>query len=345
MKRVVVIKGDGVGPELVEAAMIVLKGVKANENIEFLIMDAGSEWWKEHGEDSYFPKETWEAILKADAVYKAPTTTIFGPGSPKSVPITIRQTFDLYANVRPVRTIGRLKGPLGYVDMLFIRENTEGLYWGKEFYVGNDTAIAMRKVSRKGSERIVRFAFKEAKRKGWKTVIVVHKANVLKLTDGLFLECARRVAEEFPEIGLQEYIVDNFAQQLVKNPQRFNQNVIVGPNLYLDILTDEAGALVGSIGMLYSANIGDNFAMFEPAHGSAPKYKGLYKVNPTAMILSGAWMLEYLGEKEKGRAIFEAVEKVIAERKKVTYDLGGNASTLEMAEAIAEEAEKLLGIS
>lgn len=277
-------------------------------------------------------------------MYKAPTTTIFGPGSPKSVPITIRQTFDLYANVRPVRTIGGLEGPLGYVDMLFVRENTEGLYWGREFYAGEGVAIAMRKISRKSSERIAKFTFKEAMRKGWDSVIAIHKANVLKITDGLFLECIRKVAQEFPEIELQEYIVDNFAQQLVKNPQRFNQNVIVGPNLYMDILTDEAGALVGSIGMLYSANIGDNFAMFEPAHGSAPKYKGLYKVNPTAMILSGAWMLEYFGERGKGEAIFKATEKVIAEREKVTYDLGGDASTLEMAEAIAEEAKRLLRI-
>ncbi len=344
MRRAVVIKGDGVGPELVEAAMIVMRAIRADEKIEFDIREGGSEWWMKHGGDSYLPPETWEAIKRADVVYKAPMTTIFGPGTPRSAVIAIRQTFDLYANLRPVRTIGGIEGPLGYVDMLFVRENTEGLYCGIEFQVDPDTAIALRKITRKSSERIIRFAFKEAKARGWKTVVVVHKSNVLKLTDGLFLECARKVAEEFPDIELQDYVVDNFAQQLVKNPQRFNYNVIVGPNLYMDVLTDEAGALIGSIGMLYSANIGDNFAMFEPAHGSAPKYKGQYKVNPTAMILSGAWMLDYLGFKELGKAVFEATEEVISERKVVTYDLGGSASTLEMAKAIADKAKAKLGL-
>lgn len=341
-KKVIVIKGDGVGPELVEAAMTVLKAVGADKKVDFRVMEAGSEWWHKHGGDSYFPPETWKAIQESDAVYKAPTTTLFGPGTPKSVAVTIRQAFDLYANVRPVKTIKGVEGPLGYVDMLFVRENTEGMYWGVEFRVTDEATVALRKITRKASERVVRFAFKEAQARGWKTVIAIHKANILKITDGLFLECARKVAEEFPGIELQDYVVDNFAQQLVKNPQRFNQNVIVGTNLFMDILTDEAGALIGSIGMLYSANMGDRFAMFEPAHGSAPKYKGKYKVNPSAMILSGAWLLRYLGEGKLGDSIFKATEEVVAEKKKVTYDLGGNAGMLEMAEAIAEKAKALI---
>jgi isocitrate dehydrogenase len=176
----------------------------------------------------------------------------------------------------------------------------------------------------------------EAKRRGWKKVVAINKANILKVTDGVFLDAARKNAEAYPGIELEEMFVDNFSQQLVKNPQRFDRNVIVGTNLFMDILSEEASGLVGSIGMIYSANFGDKYAMFEPAHGSTPKYAGKDKVNPTATILSAAWMLEYIGEKKAGRAIFEATMGVVSSGRDLTYDLGGKAGTKAMAKAIAK---------
>ncbi|MGQ9478899.1 MAG: isocitrate/isopropylmalate dehydrogenase family protein [Thermoproteota archaeon] len=342
-KKVAVIRGDGTGPELTEAAMKVMKAIGATEKIEFLIRDAGSEWWQKHGGPSYFPEETWEVLRESNACYKAPVTTLPDPNTPKSVAVTIRQTFDLYANVRPIRTFKGREGPLGSVDMLFVREATEGLYFGAEFMLSDDIGIAIRKISRKASEKVARFAFNQAKARGWKKVIVINKANILKLTDGgIFVPTVMKIGSEYQGINVENYFVDNFAQQLIKNPQRFNQNVIVGTNLFMDILTEEASALIGNIGLVYSANFGDNYAMFEPAHGSAPKYKGLNKVNPTAMILAGAWMLDYLGEKDLFKVVFDATEETIAEGKVVTYDLGGSASTQQMAEEIARKAvEKL----
>lgn len=341
-KKAVVIRGDGTGPELTEATLRVLRAVETA--VEVIPCEAGSEWWQRHGGPSYFPEETWAMLKSSDACFKGPTTTLLGPGSPRSVAVTIRQTFDLYANLRPIKTIPGMVAPLGDVDFLCVREATEGMYSGIEYRLTPDIAIAVRKITRRGCERILRKAFMMGQERGWKTVVAVHKANVLKETCGLFLEEARKVAVDFPGIELHDYIVDNMAQQLLKNPQRFNQNVIVGTNLFMDILTDEAGALVASVGCLYSANIGDGYAMFEPAHGSAPKYAGQDKVNPTAAILSGAWMLQYLGEKEKGEAIFKATEQVIAEGKTVTYDLKGGARTSEMTEAIAQRARGILGL-
>jgi isocitrate dehydrogenase len=229
--------------------------------------------------------------------------------------------------------------------MFFVREGTEGLYSGIEFKLGDDAAAAVRKVTRRSSDKVIRFAFREAAEKGWKKVIAINKANILKITDGLWLEVFRKVGQEYPAIERDEYFIDNFAQQLVKNPQLFNRNVIVGTNLFMDILTEEASGLIGSIGMVYSANIGDKFAMFEPAHGSSPKYKGLDKVNPVATVLSGAWMLKYLGEARKGEAVFAAVDSVVSEGKVLTYDLKGTAGTREVAEAIAGKAAGFLSAS
>ncbi|MCS7116570.1 MAG: isocitrate/isopropylmalate family dehydrogenase, partial [Nitrososphaerales archaeon] len=248
----------------------------------------------------------------------------------------------LYANIRPIKTFKGLVGPLGEVDFICVRETTEGLYSGIEHRLTDDVAIAVRKITRKQSERVARKAFEIAKEKGWKKIIVVTKRNILRETDGIFIESVDKVSKDYPGITYEEYFIDNMAQQLVKNPQRFNQNVILGTNLFMDVISEECSALIASIGCVYSGNFGDTYAMFEPAHGSAPKYKGLYKVNPTATILSAAWMLEYLGEKACAKAIFDATEEVIAEGKYVTYDMGGSAGTLEMANAIAERARKFL---
>ncbi|OYT65359.1 3-isopropylmalate dehydrogenase [Candidatus Bathyarchaeota archaeon ex4484_205] len=337
-RKAAVIRGDGTGPELVDAMLRVINALEPE--IELIPCEAGLEWWQKHGGDTFIPPETWEVLKSVDACFKGPTTTLPGPGTPKSVAVTIRRYFDLYANVRPIKTIEGTKRPLGDVDFICVREGTEGLYVGAENRIG-DTAVGLRVITRRASERIARFAFNLAREKGWGTVTLIHKANICKETDGLFLESARRVKKEFRDVELNELFVDNFAQQLIKNPQRFNTHIILGPNLYMDIISEEASALIASIGCVYSANIGDSYAMFEPAHGSAPKYKGLNKVNPTATILAGAWMLKYLGEEDKGEAIFRATWEVIGEGLHVTYDLGGEASTMEMAEAIKNKAVEI----
>jgi isocitrate dehydrogenase (NAD+) len=263
-------------------------------------------------------------------------------GHHASVAVTIRQGKKLYANIRPIRTFAGTKRPLGEVDLVCVREATEGLYSGLEHRLSNDVAIAFRKITREPSEKLAKTAFEEARRRGWKRTFVITKQNILKETDGLFMEAANNVHKNYPEITLEEYFIDNFSQQLIKNPQRFNNSIVFGTNLFMDVISEEASALVASIGCIYSANFGENYAMFEPAHGSAPGYKGLDKVNPTATILAAAWMLDYLNEKEKAHAIFKAAESVIAENKKVTYDLGGNARLSEMAQEIAERARKFL---
>lgn len=334
------IRGDGTGPELVESTLGVFRAIDVD--LDFQIVEAGFDWWQKHGGISLISTEGWRILEAAEGCFKGPTTTPAEPGSPRSVAVSIRQKFELYANVRPIKTFPNTQRPLGDVDFICVREGTEGLYSGLEHRLTEDVAIAFRKVTRRSSERVARRAFEIAKSKGWKNVIAVTKRNILRETDGMFMESVNAVHKDFQEITMEEYYVDNFSQQLIKNPQRFNHHVVVGTNLFMDILSEEASGLVGSVGCVYSGNFGDAYAMFEPAHGSTPKYAGQDKVNPTATILAGAWMLEHLGEKRKADAIFTAAEQVIADGKKVTYDLGGSAKMSEMAQAIAEQAKKLL---
>ncbi|MDG6922214.1 MAG: isocitrate/isopropylmalate dehydrogenase family protein, partial [Nitrososphaerota archaeon] len=249
---------------------------------------------------------------------------------------------NLYANVRPVKTFKGHVGPLGEVDFVCVREATEGMYSGLEHRLSNDVAIGIRKITRQASEKVTEFAFKEAERRKWSTVYTINKGNILKETDGIFMEAVRSVAKNHQGVKLEEAFIDNFSQQLVKNPQLFNQSIILSTNLFMDILSEEASGLIGSIGMVYSANFGDKYAMFEPAHGSSPKYKGLDKVNPVATILSGAWMLGYIGEEANSKAVFEATKQIIEEGKVVTYDIGGKAKTSEMAQAIADRVKTIL---
>jgi isocitrate dehydrogenase (NAD+) len=331
-KKVAVLKGDGVGPELTESAMKVMRA--AGAQVDFIACDGGAEWWQANGGNTLIPDATWKKMDEADAIFKGPTTTPGGIGSPKSVAVSIRQKYDLYANVRPIVTYPGTAAPLGDVDFVCVREGTEGLYVGEEVAITNDVYIALRKITRPACSRIARYAFEEAKRRGWKSVVAIHKSNILKKTDGAFLEECAAVSKGYPGIELEEYHVDNVAQQLIKNPMIFNRKVLLSTNLFMDILSEECSALVGSIGLIYSANIGDRKAMFEPAHGSAPKYKGLDKVDPVATVLAGAWMLEYLGQKPQSEAIFNATKKVIAEKKKLTYDLGGDAKQSEMVDEI-----------
>ncbi len=339
-RTVALIRGDGTGPELVDATIKVLKAV--GTSLDFLNCEAGFEWWQAHDGPALIPPDSWKSIQSADACLKGPTTTPAGPGTPRSVAVTIRQGMNLYANIRPIRTFEGTNRPLGDVDLVCVREATEGLYSGIEHRLSKDVAIAYRKITREPSEKVARTAFEEAKRRGWSRTFVITKQNILKETDGLFMEAAREVHKDYSGISLEEYFIDNFSQQLIKNPQRFNQSVVFGTNLFMDVVSEEASALVASIGCIYSANFGDTYAMFEPAHGSAPQYKGQDKVNPTATILAGAWLLEYLGEKEKSQAIFRAARETIAEGKKVTYDLGGQARLSEMADDIAQRARKFL---
>jgi len=333
-KTAAVIKGDGVGPELVDAMFKVMEA--AGTNVEFITCDAGATWWEQHGGNSLIPDETWEILDNSDACFKGPTTTPTKVGAPRSVAVSLRQKYDLYANVRPIKTFPNTPKPLGDVDFVCVREGTEGLYIGEEVRLTDDVSIAIRKITRTASGKVARYAFEEAKRRNYDAVVPIHKSNILRRTCGLFLEEVNKAAQNYPGIEVWEYHIDNIAQQLIKNPQIFNKKVLVSTNLFMDVLSEECAALVGSIGLIYSANIGDNFAMFEPAHGSAPKYAGQDKVSPVATVLAGAWMLEYLGESEQSAAIFRATERVISEGKYVTYDLGGNAKLSEMTNAIAK---------
>ncbi|MGI0041674.1 MAG: isocitrate/isopropylmalate dehydrogenase family protein [Nitrosopumilaceae archaeon] len=338
-KKAAVIKGDGTGPELVDAMMHVLKA--CNTQSELILCEAGSEQWAKHGGATYIPNETAKIMEECDACYKGPTTTIPRPDAPRSVAVSTRQKFELYANVRPIKTYDRLS-PDKKLDFVCFREATEGLYAGIEFKTSDDSAIAIRKITRKGCKRIADASFRWAKDHNIKKIFAITKRNILKQTDGIFWGEIERASKENPGIEIEEYYIDNMTQQLVKNPERFNNSVLVSTNLFMDIISECASGNVGSIGCVYSANLGDSYAMFEPAHGSAPKYKGMNKVNPTAAILSGAWMVEYLGEPQIRDAIFSATEQVINEGKYVTYDIGGNAGTKEMADAIAQIAKKKL---
>jgi isocitrate dehydrogenase (NAD+) len=336
-KTAAIIRGDGTGPELVEAMIRVLR--TCDTMIELIPCDAGSEWWQQVNGPSYIPPEVWKLLEDSDACFKGPTTTIANPNAPRSVAVSIRQKFELYANIRPIKTYKNSEKQLYFIC---VREATEGLYAGIEFKISDDSAIAIRKITKKGCERVIKKGFHVANDAGFNKVFAITKRNILKETDGIFWTAVEKIQKEFKNIKVEEYYVDNMTQQLVKNPERFNNSVLLSTNLFMDIISECASGHVGSIGNVYSGNYGDDYAMFEPAHGSAPKYAGKNKVNPVATILSGAWMVEYLGEKHISRAIFKATEDVIDENKYVTYDLGGKATLSQMTDQIAIKAAKLL---
>ena len=330
-KKAVVIRGDGTGPELISCTMKIIDSVSPN-NIEFIECDAGADYWAREQGQSLIPPDTLSLLEDSDACLKGPTVTPTIPGAPRSVAVTLRQKFDLYANVRPIKSLSNDNS--NSIEMLCIREGTEGMYSGLGFQIDKDTAITIRKITRPSCTRIAKFAFQSASDRNWKTVVPIHKANILRETDDIFLDEVNKISDEYPDIDVEDYFIDNMAQQLYKNPERFHNKVLLSTNLFMDIISEEASALIGSIGNVYSANIGDDYAMFEPAHGSSPKYKGKDKVNPTATVLSAAWMLQYLGDEKAGNDIFNATEKVISEGKYVTYDLGGTSKTSEMTSEI-----------
>ena len=313
--RVTLIPGDGTGPELVAATRRVLEATGVE--FDWDLQEAGADVMDKFG--TPLPDVVLDSIRTNKVALKGPITTPIGTGF-RSVNVAIRKALDLYANLRPARAIPGL--PLCHpdVDVVVVRESTEGLYAGIEHDVIQDEAAeSIRIITRRGSERIVRFAFEYARANGRRLVTAVHKANILKATDGLYLRVAREVATGYPDIEFNDRIVDNMCMQLVQRPYEYD--VLVCPNLFGDIVSDLCSGLVGGLGVAPGANIGEELAVFEPVHGSAPKYAGQNKVNPVATILSGALMLRHLGEREAAQRVESAVARVIAEGQKVTYDL------------------------
>jgi isocitrate dehydrogenase (NAD+) len=328
--RVTLIPGDGIGPELAEASRRVLDA--SGVEFEWETVDAGEAVMAEYG--TPLPDHVLESIKRNKVALKGPITTPVGSGF-RSVNVTLRQVLGLYANLRPARSIKGLETRYEDVDLVIVRENTEDLYAGIEHMVGRDAAESIKIITREASERIARFAFDYAVANGRHKVTAVHKANIMKLSDGLFLESCRTVAAGYEgQVEFEDRIVDNMCMQLVQKPDLYD--VLVLPNLYGDIVSDLAAGLVGGLGVAPGANIGTEAAVFEPVHGSAPKYAGLNKANPTALILSGALMLRHLGHPDAADRVENALREVIAEGRKTTYDLGGPAGTSEFADAIIE---------
>ncbi|MDP2659799.1 MAG: isocitrate/isopropylmalate dehydrogenase family protein [Dehalococcoidia bacterium] len=327
--RVTLIPGDGIGPELMEATRRVLESTGVA--FEWEMQEAGEVVMSRYGVP--LPEHVLESIRRNRVALKGPITTPVGKGF-RSVNVALRQELDLYANLRPCRSLPGVKTPFPDVDLVVVRENTEDLYAGIEHMVGEDAAESIKIITRKASQRIARFAFEYAIRKGRRKVTAVHKANIMKLSDGLFLESCRQVAAEFPQIEFEDRIVDNMCMQLVMKPALYD--VLVLPNLYGDIVSDLCAGLIGGLGVAPGANLGVNAAVFEAVHGSAPKYAGLNKANPTALILSSVLMLEHLGEMAAAERVRKALDSVLGEGKDVTYDLGGSAGTSQMADAIIQ---------
>jgi isocitrate dehydrogenase (NAD+) len=325
---VTLIPGDGTGPELTQALETVIAATGVP--IEWERRDAGVDVMEEYG--TPLPEQVLESVRRNKVAIKGPITTPVGSGF-RSVNVALRKELDLYACLRPAESLKGVRSRYEDIDLVIVRENTEDLYAGIEHMVGADAAESIKIITRKGSERIVRFAFEYARTHDRRKVTAVHKANIMKCTDGLFLAVAREVAERYADIEFEDRMVDNMCMQLVQKPELYD--VLVLPNLYGDIVSDLCAGLIGGLGVAPGANIGESAAVFEPVHGSAPKYTGQNKVNPTALLLSGVLMLDHLGETEAAKRMHAAIAAVIAEGKDVTYDLGGAAGTQQMAAAIA----------
>jgi len=319
-QRVVLIPGDGIGPEVTDAACAVVAA--AGVEIDWEKVEAGAEVVAKYGQP--VPETVLHAIRRAGIALKGPIGTPVGGGF-KSANVTLRQSLDLFASVRPVKTVPGVPSRYEGVDLVLVRENTEDLYAGLEHRVAPGIVESLKVVTEAASLRIAEYAFALAEREGRREVAAVHKANIMKLSDGLFLECARRVAKKHSSIGFREIIVDNCAMQLVKDPGQFD--VLLLGNLYGDILSDLAAGLVGGLGVVPGANVGDSCALFEAVHGSAPDIAGKGFANPTALILSCGMMLRHLGEKDAAQRVENAVHGALADRANHTRDLGGSAGT------------------
>ncbi len=328
---ITVIRGDGIGPEIMDATLYVLDAMGVGLEYEFA--DAGLAAMEKTGE--LLPAATMDSIRRNRVALKSPLTTPVGEGF-SSINVELRKRFDLYANVRPARSFPNTKSRFpSDVDLITVRENTEGAYSaeGQEVSADGETATSVTRTTRRGSERIVRYAFELARRTGRKKVTVVHKANILKSTSGLFLKTARTVAAEYPDIQCNEMIVDNTCMQLVMRPEQFD--IIVTTNLFGDIISDLCAGLVGGLGLAPGANIGTDAAIFEAVHGSAPDIAGKGVANPCALLLGAAQMLDHLGQPEQATRLRSAIVATLEAKDSLTPDLGGSGNTMSFAQAIA----------
>ena len=327
MKTITLIPGDGIGPEISDAVTKIIDaaGVKINWEIQ----SAGADVAEAEG--TPLPDRAIDSIKKNKIALKAPVTTPIGKGF-RSVNVALRKSLDLYACLRPAKNIPGIKTRFDNVDLIVVRENTEDLYAGIERQIDENKAESIKIITREASERIADYAFDYAVKNNRKKVTAVSKANICKLSDGLFLEAARAVAKKYPQIEYNEILVDNLCMQLVINPSKFD--VLVLPNLYGDIVSDLTSGLIGGLGVAQGANIGKDCAVFEPVHGSAPDIKGQNKANPTALLLSACMMLDYIEEKDSSLKIKQALYKVLEEGRILTQDLGGSASTTEFRDEI-----------
>lgn len=325
--NVTLIPGDGIGPEVTQAAVKVIEA--SGVSINWDRVDAGGAVAVTHG--TPLPEYVFTSIIRNGIALKGPVATPIGEGF-TSVNVTIRKKLNLYANLRPAKSIPALKTRYDDVDLVVVRENTEDLYAGLEHIVVPGVVESLKIITEKASTAIAKFAFAYARKNGRKLITAVHKANIMKLSDGLFLDCCRRVSSEYPEIEYKEIIVDNCCMQLVTNPNQFD--VLLLENLYGDIVSDLCAGLVGGLGVVPAANIGDDIAVFEAVHGSAPDIAGRGIANPTAVLLSGVLMLRHLGEFDAADKVEKATFEILAEGSTLTQDLGGSASTIEYADAI-----------
>jgi isocitrate dehydrogenase (NAD+) len=330
--KITLIPGDGIGPEVTQATVRILEatGVK----FEWETFMAGAEAFEKYHE--YIPKELTESIERTHVGLKGPVTTPIGGGF-ASINVALRQKFELYANFRPIRNLPHIPTRYPEVDLIIVRENTESLYSGIEHEVVPGVVESIKVITEKASTRIARFAFEYARKNHRKKIHAIHKANIMKLSDGLFLRCARNVAKDYPEIIYGEHIVDNTCMQLVMNPYQYD--MLVMENLYGDIISDLCAAFVGGLGFVPSANLGDHCAIFEAVHGSAPDIAGKNLANPTAILRSSLLMLRHLGEYDSAHKIRNALEKVYRTRDKLTRDVGGKAGTSEFADFVIEAME------
>lgn len=348
--RVSLIPGDGTGPELVDTVKAVIDGIGVKINWD--VVEAGEDAMKKYG--TPLPDHVLESVRKNKIALKGPITTPIGTGF-RSVNVALRKELKLYACLRPCKSYPGIKSRYSDIDLVLVRENTEDLYAGVEYQNSDkeaqqiiswskgriypDANISIKPISRTGTEKIARFAFEYAVKNNRKKVTAVTKANIMKFTDGLFYEVAREVSKQYPQIEYEERLVDNMCMQLVITPNSYD--VLLLPNLYGDILSDLCAGLIGGLGVAPGANYGDDTVLFEAVHGSAPKYKGLNKVNPTALLLSAKLMLDYIGEADKGAKLEKAIALIMQEGKYTTYDLGGPAGTKEMGEAIVKKFHTL----
>ncbi len=334
--QITLIPGDGIGPEVTDATVRILEaaGKPLGTTFDWDRHDAGADAFARTGE--YIPKALYDSVGQTKVALKGPVTTPIGEGF-KSINVTLRKQFDLYANLRPIRNLPGLVTKYPDVDLVVVRENTEGLYVGLEQEIVPGVCTSLKVVTEKGSTRIAKFAFEYARKHGRKKVHAIHKANIMKLTDGLFLRCSRAVAGSYPEITYGEHIVDNTCMQLVTNPYQYD--VMVMENLYGDILSDLCSGFVGGLGLVPGANLGEHAAIFEAVHGSAPDIAGQDKANPTALLQSAVLMLRHIDEDPTADRVQAAMERVYAEGKALTRDVGGSAGTRGFAEAVVAAIE------